>query len=121
LDGPAFKVGIQPGDTLLGVNRSPVAPPDGVDLSATVPIMFAAVQGNRLIVEEWGLILRRDVVHEFQNIEFRGRGSEDALSFGKQQRTERFQVGGGDGFHDTGSECRTRAKPVRRIEAPTSD
>jgi C-terminal processing protease CtpA/Prc len=41
LDGPAFNAGIQPGDTLLGVNRSPVTPPDLVDLPATVPIMFA--------------------------------------------------------------------------------
>ena len=53
LDGPAFNAGIQPGDTLLGVNWSPVAPPKGIDLPTTVPITFTVEkrEGQHVFVD----------------------------------------------------------------------
>jgi hypothetical protein len=91
------------------------------DLPELLQLLTAAVEGNRLIVEQRDLILRGDVVRQLQNIRFRGRGSEDARTFGKQQRAEGFQISGGERFHRTVTDCRIRAKPAMPGEIRRGD
>jgi hypothetical protein len=91
------------------------------DLFELLQVMGAAVESNRLIVEQRGLILRGDVVRQLQNVKFRARGSEDARTFGKQHCTERFSDQRRTVFIARLTDCWRRAKSAVPIEILRGD